>query len=287
MGPETLADLDPRQAPVRMPSPSASPLLPGLARACLAAVALACVAAAGLVLLAGGGDSAPVAVLYFALAAVAAALMRLPGAWLGHGLTGLLTLLTLTLGASAFRLGWGLSAPGLSLMGLVVCLLCATVGWRAGAALATLAVLLVSALALGVPTSTPLPGMPGPLLQLGTHLIAIGAGLAGGVMISRWMSASRHNAQTRERRFKSLLGLAADGYWEIDDRYRLVSASGADAEPQPLIVEVTGDGRLGYSEGPVTLPDGRVPSRYFSTWRLEADGRWRVAFDNGYDLPQK
>lgn len=54
---------------------------------------------------------------------------------------------------------------------------------------------------------------------------------------------------------------------------------------QPQIVEVTADGGLGYSEGPVTLPDGRVPSRYFSTWRLEADGRWRVAFDNGYDLP--
>jgi ketosteroid isomerase-like protein len=53
----------------------------------------------------------------------------------------------------------------------------------------------------------------------------------------------------------------------------------------PQIVEVTADGRLGYSEGPVSLPDGRVPSRYFSTWRLESDGRWRVAFDNGYDLP--
>ena len=287
MGPETLADLDPRQAPVRMPSPSASPLLPGLARACLAAVALACVAAAGLVLLAGGGDSAPVAVLYFALAAVAAALMRLPGAWLGHGLTGLLTLLTLTLGASAFRLGWGLSAPGLSLMGLVVCLLCATVGWRAGAALATLAVLLVSALALGVPTSTPLPGMPGPLLQLGTHLIAIGAGLAGGVMISRWMSASRHNAQTRERRFKSLLGLAADGYWEIDDRYRLVAAAVADAEPQPLN-EADGHGAVPWEmpqfgcdgerlDALLADLDARQPFRdLFVTWTLATGGQRHV-----------
>ncbi len=53
----------------------------------------------------------------------------------------------------------------------------------------------------------------------------------------------------------------------------------------PQIVEVTADGRLGYSEGPVSLPDGRVPARYFSTWRLESDGRWRVAFDNGYDVP--
>lgn len=66
---------------------------------------------------------------------------------------------------------------------------------------------------------------------------------------------------------------------------RFFESAAAPFAWQPLIVEVTADGRLGYSEGPVTLPDGRVPSRYFSTWRLEADGRWRVAFDNGYDLP--
>jgi ketosteroid isomerase-like protein len=68
---------------------------------------------------------------------------------------------------------------------------------------------------------------------------------------------------------------------------RFFESAAAPFAWQPLIVEVTGDGRLGYSEGPVKLPDGRIPSRYFSTWRLEGDGRWRVAFDNGCDLPQK
>jgi hypothetical protein len=234
MGPETLADLDTRLVPVHVPPPGPSPLLPKLARACLAAVALACAAAAGLLLVASQGNTAPVAVLYMALAVVAAALMRLPAPWLGHGLTGHLMLVALTLGASAFRLGWGLAAPGLTLLGLMVCMLCAAAGWRAGAALATLAVLVISALALGVPRPRPCPAWPEPLLQLGTHLIAIGAGLAGGVMVSRWMTSSRRSTLMREQRFKSLLGLAADGYWEIDDRYRLVSASSADAEPQPL-----------------------------------------------------
>jgi hypothetical protein len=29
-----------------------------------------------------------------------------------------------------------------------------------------------------------------PLLRLGTHLIAIGAGLAGGALVSRWMTGA-------------------------------------------------------------------------------------------------
>ena len=287
MGPETLADLDTRLVPVHVPPPDPSPLLPKLARACLAAVALACAAAAGLLLVASQGNTAPVAVLYMALAVVAAALMRLPAPWLGHGLTGHLMLVALTLGASAFRLGWGLAAPGLTLLGLMVCMLCAAAGWRAGAALATLAVLVISALALGVPQTTPLPGWPEPLLQLGTHLIAIGAGLAGGVMVSRWMTSSRRSTLMREQRFKSLLGLAADGYWEIDDRYRLVSASSADAEPQPLN-EANGLGAI-----PWEMPhfgcdhekldalqadlDARLPFRdLFVTWTLATGSQRHV-----------
>ena len=53
---------------------------------------------------------------------------------------------------------------------------------------------------------------------------------------------------------------------------------------KPEIVEVLATGQLAYSEGPVSLADGRVVGRYFSTWRRDADGRWKVALDNGYDL---
>jgi uncharacterized protein (TIGR02246 family) len=53
---------------------------------------------------------------------------------------------------------------------------------------------------------------------------------------------------------------------------------------EPDLVAVLASGRLATSTGPVTMPDGTRPSRFYSTWRLEADGRWRVVFDNGYDV---
>jgi ketosteroid isomerase-like protein len=54
---------------------------------------------------------------------------------------------------------------------------------------------------------------------------------------------------------------------------------------QPELAEVAGD--LGYTEGPVSAPDGRVFARFFSTWRRGASGRWLVVFDNGYPVGQK
>jgi ketosteroid isomerase-like protein len=53
---------------------------------------------------------------------------------------------------------------------------------------------------------------------------------------------------------------------------------------KPEIVEVLASGTLAYSEGPVSQPDGKTVARFFSTWRREGDGRWRVVFDNGYNL---
>jgi ketosteroid isomerase-like protein len=50
---------------------------------------------------------------------------------------------------------------------------------------------------------------------------------------------------------------------------------------QPELVEVLETGRLAQSIGPVSAPDGRVVARFYSTWRREGDGRWRVVLDNG------
>lgn len=53
---------------------------------------------------------------------------------------------------------------------------------------------------------------------------------------------------------------------------------------KPEIVEVLSSGQLAYSEGPVTLADGKVVARYFSTWRRDpSTGQWKVVFDNGVD----
>lgn len=49
---------------------------------------------------------------------------------------------------------------------------------------------------------------------------------------------------------------------------------------KPEIVEVSG--AIGYTEGPVSSPDGKVFATFWSTWRRDAaTGAWRVVFDNG------
>lgn len=51
---------------------------------------------------------------------------------------------------------------------------------------------------------------------------------------------------------------------------------------KPEIVEVAVRGDLGYTEGPVAGPDGKVFAKFWSTWRRDpGTGQWRVVFDNG------
>jgi len=50
---------------------------------------------------------------------------------------------------------------------------------------------------------------------------------------------------------------------------------------QPEVVAVLDSGTLALSSGPVYSPGGERTATFTSTWRLEADGRWRVVFDKG------
>jgi ketosteroid isomerase-like protein len=50
---------------------------------------------------------------------------------------------------------------------------------------------------------------------------------------------------------------------------------------KPESVAVLDSGKLAWSSGPVFDPQGKRVGTFNSTWRLEADGRWRVIFDNG------
>lgn len=78
---------------------------------------------------------------------------------------------------------------------------------------------------------------------------------------------------------KPLRGKAAVlAHWE-----RFFRTPAAPFAWKPEIVEVLDSGGLAYSEGPVSLPDGKVVARYFSTWRREPSGAWRVVLDNGVD----
>lgn len=69
------------------------------------------------------------------------------------------------------------------------------------------------------------------------------------------------------------------GHWE-----RFFRGPTAPFSWKPEIVEVLSSGNLAHSEGPVSLPDGKVVARYYSTWRRDPSGQWKVVLDNGYDL---
>lgn len=49
--------------------------------------------------------------------------------------------------------------------------------------------------------------------------------------------------------------------------------------PETVVVSARGD--LAATKGPVFDPTGKPIAEFRSTWRREADGRWRVVFDDG------
>jgi ketosteroid isomerase-like protein len=76
---------------------------------------------------------------------------------------------------------------------------------------------------------------------------------------------------------KTLIGkTAVSAGWK-----RFFDEAAAPFSWQPDQVEVTSDGRLAMSTGPVYGPDGRPIARFNSVWRLEAPGTWRIVFDKG------
>lgn len=50
---------------------------------------------------------------------------------------------------------------------------------------------------------------------------------------------------------------------------------------EPDQVEVLGDGTLAHSTGPVRNPKGELIGRFFSVWRREPGGQWRIVLDRG------
>ena len=65
---------------------------------------------------------------------------------------------------------------------------------------------------------------------------------------------------------------------------RFYTAPAAPFSWKPDLVEVLPSGTLAQSIGPVMNPAGKVFARFYSVWRLEASGVWRIVFDNGYEF---
>lgn len=53
---------------------------------------------------------------------------------------------------------------------------------------------------------------------------------------------------------------------------------------RPELAEVSSQGILGYTEGPVLSEAGCVFAKFYTTWQLSPNGRWLVVFDNGYNV---
>ncbi|MDO8419170.1 MAG: PAS domain S-box protein [Rubrivivax sp.] len=224
---EAIAEQELRPAPPRARDEPRPALPRQMTRAFLVVVAVACAAGGLLVLLLArqaSGSGALMAVPYAVLALCSALAIRLPDDRITPALTLVSMVLTVLLAGTAIALGWGSAAPALPALGLLVCLLCAAAGWRAGALLAVVAAAAVLAVALIAP---PVAGeaAPSTAFLIGTQLIAIAAGLAGGVMISQVVARHARSAHEREQHFRRLLALAADAYWEIDHDNCLVAVT--------------------------------------------------------------
>ena len=190
----------------------------------------------------------PVVLAYAAIALLSVLCLRASSAWLARSLTALLMVAVCVMGLATVRLGWGLSAPALLLLPLLVCTLSAMCGRRAAVLLAFASALVLVGVALAQPAAALPPGWPAVGWLLTAHLLCIGVGLALGDVLSRTLGQALRDAHQREQRFRRLLSLAADAYWEIDSRYRLVAAGQHDHELRVL------DSSTGLGAMPWDLP---------------------------------
>ena len=185
-----------------------------------------------------------VAVSYAVLALVALLAMRVPRAQVERAMFGVMVWCTLTIAATALAFGWGLATPGLGFYGLLVCLLCAATNRHYGLALAAICALAVTVIALAGRHAMPLQaaGAPGESLRLILMLLQIAVGLGAGLLISYVVARYIRSADDREARFRGLLAIAADAYWEIDQNYQL-SAVSSQGEGQRSLSILEGLGR--------------------------------------------
>ncbi len=129
---------------------------------------------------------------------------------------------------AATLLDWGIAGPGLGFFGVLTCMVCALAGLRLGLPMALLSAAVVLSLAGAqargwLPASSAAVSPESLGLRTVIQLFVIGVGLAGGMLVSRVISRYVSAADEREQRFRSLLGIAADAYWEIDADNRLVT----------------------------------------------------------------
>ncbi|NCT83164.1 MAG: PAS domain S-box protein [Comamonadaceae bacterium] len=116
----------------------------------------------------------------------------------------------------------GLWALGLTAAGLIVAFVTGMLGLGAGLLLTALAGAALAGLggAEAMGWATQPEAMHSLPLRLGIQLGLLGAGLVTGIALFKMMQRSLAEAEERTARFRGLLGMAVDWYWEMDREYR-------------------------------------------------------------------
>jgi len=224
------------------PSRSASAQLPPdgvaalVAKAFFAVGAVVCAVAAAVALSLQGGAlerarhvGLATAAAYAVLLAAAALLARR-----GQVRLGVLMGLAATLGCATFyavATGVGIHLLLLGSYGITVMVAGVVVGMRAALALAAvcaaaLAAMYAAEVRGALPGAALLGAMPLPTRLL-THLLLLGMALLFSWMLARIVRSSLAEARTQESRFRALLAIASDWYWEQDEQFRFTYLSSA------------------------------------------------------------
>ncbi|MEN9629671.1 MAG: hypothetical protein RJA10_2898 [Pseudomonadota bacterium] len=169
-------------------------------------------------------------VAVFALTSLLAGLAtRVPPRWVEPALAVVVTTAMVAIAVSSLVVGWGLGGPGLGMYGLVACLVCSLARRQLALLMAALMALCLVGVYLAPTflqglTSAAQPHATPPM-RLVLHLLVLSCGVGGGLMIAGVVARHVRAADEREHRFRGLLAIAADAYWEIDEKYRLVTGT--------------------------------------------------------------
>jgi len=154
-------------------------------------------------------------------------LWKLPGRQ-GRAMMMAMVVMAMGLAASiAVSRQLGLHAVSMSVLGLLVALGTSFLGLRHGLILAALGLLTLAGLGWAE-WSGWLPVLPGQrsLASLAvSHSVLLALGLAIGLGLLRMVKRSVSEATERNGRFRDLLSMAADWYWEMDREYRFTHVS--------------------------------------------------------------
>ncbi|WP_298833844.1 PAS domain S-box protein [uncultured Piscinibacter sp.] len=119
--------------------------------------------------------------------------------------------------------GWGMNGPVIGFLAVLSFLMGATVNARLGIALALTGAALLIALGWAehvgwIRGAAALADMPLGR-RLTNLLILLGVSLSGGLLVHRVFDHYLGASRDREARFRGLLGIAADTYWELDEHF--------------------------------------------------------------------